>query len=60
MEPANPWFACLPRQKMVASKKKIEKYNKKPTKKPKSLFKPHNKQLSMPEYLRKKYEKNNK
>ena len=34
-------------------------YLKKPTKKPKSLFKPHNKQLSMPEYLRKKYEKNN-
>lgn len=35
-------------------------YLKRPTKLPKKLFKPHNKDLSMPEYLRERYEKNNK
>ncbi len=35
-------------------------YLKRPAKKPKRLFKPHNKKLNMPEHLKKKYEKNNK
>ena len=35
-------------------------YLKRPSKKPKVLFKPHNKQLSMPEHLRQRYSKNNK
>lgn len=35
-------------------------YLKRPRKLPKRLFKPHNKKLDMPEYLRKRYEKNNK
>lgn len=35
-------------------------YLKRPDKKPKRLFGPHNKKLNMPESLRKRYEKNNK
>lgn len=34
-------------------------YLKSPTKLPKRLFKPHNRELAMPEDLRKRYEKNN-
>jgi hypothetical protein len=34
-------------------------YLKRPTKKPKKMFKPHNKNLEMPETLKKRYEKNN-
>lgn len=33
---------------------------KRPSKLPKRLFKPHNKNLNMPEHLKLKYEKNNK
>ena len=35
-------------------------YLKKPTKLPKRLFKPHNKNLNMPEHLKERYGKNNK
>lgn len=35
-------------------------YLKKPSKKPKKHFRPHNKELTMPEELKKRYEKNNK
>lgn len=35
-------------------------YLKRPAKKPKKLFAPHNKELTMPEDLKKQYEKNNK
>ncbi len=35
-------------------------YLKRPTKKPKKQFEPHNKDLDMPEHLKKRYEKNNK
>lgn len=35
-------------------------YLKKPSKKPKKQFRPHNKELTMPEELKKRYEKNNK
>ena len=35
-------------------------YLKRPKKKPKKLFKPHNKKLNMPEHLKEKYSKNNK
>lgn len=34
-------------------------YLKRPTKKPKRMFEPHNKNLSMPEHLKEKYSKNN-
>ena len=34
-------------------------YLKRPTKKPKRLFVPHNKDLNMPEYLKDRYDKNN-
>lgn len=34
-------------------------YLKSPAKLPKTLFKPHNKDLAMPEHLKEKYEKNN-
>ena len=34
-------------------------YLKRPTKKPKRLFEPHNKKLIMPKYLKDKYDKNN-
>ena len=34
-------------------------YLKRPTKLPKRLFKPHNRQLDMPEHLRERYDKNN-
>lgn len=35
-------------------------YLKRPRKLPKSLFKPHNKDLDMPEHLKARYERNNK
>ena len=35
-------------------------YLKRPQKKPKRLFKPHEKDLDMPDYLREMYDKNNK
>ena len=35
-------------------------YLKRPTKLPKQLFRPHNKELDMPDHLKKRYEKNNK
>ena len=35
-------------------------YLRRPTKKPKRLFEPHNKNLNMPKYLKDKYSKNNK
>ncbi len=35
-------------------------YLKRPTKKPKRMFAPHNKNLNMPIYLKDKYSKNNK
>lgn len=35
-------------------------YLKRPTKKPKRLFEPHNKKLRMPKYLKDKYDKNNR
>ena len=35
-------------------------YLKRPEELPKRLFKPHNKELDMPEHLQKRYEKNNK
>lgn len=40
--------------------KKIPMYLKRPSKKPKRLFEPHNRDLDMPKYLRDKYGKNNK
>lgn len=39
---------------------KTPMYLKRPTKLPKKLFKPHNKELDMPEHLKQRYEKNNK
>lgn len=35
-------------------------YLKRPSKKPKFLFEPHNKDLDMPQHLIEKYDKNNK
>ena len=35
-------------------------YLKRPTKKPKRLFEPHNKNLVMPDFLKERYSKNNK
>lgn len=35
-------------------------YLRRPTKKPKRLFEPHNKNLDMPEYLKERYDKNNR
>ena len=35
-------------------------YLKRPTKKPKRLFEPHNKKLNMPKHLKDKYDKNNR
>ena len=35
-------------------------YLKRPSRLPQRLFKPHNKQLDMPEHLKKKYSRNNK
>ncbi len=35
-------------------------YLRRPTKKPKTQFKPHNKKLDMPQRLKERYEKNNK
>ena len=35
-------------------------YLKKPTSTPKTLFKPHNKDLDMPQHLKERYSKNNK
>ena len=35
-------------------------YLKRPRKLPKRMFSPHNKELSMPDYLKERYEKNNK
>lgn len=35
-------------------------YLKRPTKKPKHLFEPHNKKLNMPKHLKEKYDKNNR
>ena len=35
-------------------------YLKRPKKTPKRLFEPHNKNLSMPEHLRRRYDKNNR
>lgn len=35
-------------------------YLRRPTKKPKRLFEPHNKKLDMPQYLKNRYSKNNK
>ena len=35
-------------------------YLKRPTKKPKKMFEPHNKNLRMPKHLKEKYLKNNK
>lgn len=34
-------------------------YLKRPTKKPKRLFEPHNKKLNMPKHLKDRYDKNN-
>lgn len=35
-------------------------YLRRPTKKPKRLFEPHNKNLNMPKYLKDRYSKNNR
>ena len=35
-------------------------YLKRPSKLPKTLFNPHNKQLNMPKHLKERYSKNNK
>ena len=39
---------------------KAPMYLKRPTKKPKRLFEPHNKKLNMPKHLKDKYDKNNR
>ena len=41
-------------------KDKVPMYLKRPSKKPKRLFAPHEKELNMPEHLRERYDKNNR